>query len=187
MLLLKENQVEPCQVVRQKAGKRQTLPGLAYQNKLFRRLKQFPNNENQAAVDLARQVYHKTDGKNLVLVVTEEIIHSVWCEDRALGRSNDLAFDQDPVRQMDLEALVMRMRNVGGIGIRDRRYNLKNYPRCFVGQEASAWFIETLNLSAEDAVRLGQRLVDERWIYHVTHDHGFQDAELFYRFYWDDK
>ena len=187
MLILGESQVEPCRVIKPDAGKLKALPGVVYQNKLFRRLKQFPGPDNATAVNLARQVYNKTSGQNLVLVVEEEIIHSVWCEDRSLKRSNAPNGPQDFIQQLELEKVVMQMRNIGGVAIKDRRYNLKSYPRCFVGKEASAWFAETFDLSSEDAVRLGQRLIDERWIYHVAQEHGFKDAELFYRFFWDDK
>ncbi|MBE9032840.1 mechanosensitive ion channel protein [filamentous cyanobacterium LEGE 11480] len=187
MLILKEAHVEPCRVIQRQQDSLKSYPGVIYQGKLFRRLKQFPGPSNQAAITMARQVYQKTQEKYLVLVVEEEAIHSVWSEDQGLQRANDPKVESDPIMQMDLEGLVSRLRDVGGVAIKDRRYHLKNYSRCFVGSDAVDWLVEQLKMSPLDALRLGQRLVDEHWIHHVTHDHGFENAELFYRFYWDDQ
>lgn len=188
MLILQETQVEPCRVVKRKAGKLHAFPGVMYNNKLFRRLKQFPGPDVSGALSMARRIHRETSGKYLVLVVAEEVIHSVWGEERGLFRTTtELVPENDPIYQLELEELVSRMRDVNGVLIKDRRYKLKTYPRCFLGTEAQAWLMENFGLPAEGALRLGQRLIDERWIHHVTHEHDFEDAELFYRFYWDDE
>ena len=79
------------------------------------------------------------------------------------------------------------MRNVGGIKIEDRRYKLKNYPKTFIGSEVVTWFKSELDISTEQAIRLGQRLVDEKIIHHVLDQHSFKNDLLFYRFYWDER
>lgn len=78
------------------------------------------------------------------------------------------------------------MRNIGAIKIKDRRYKLKVYPKCFVVNEAVAWMKSEFNLSTEQAIRLGQRLIDEKIIHHVVDRQKFADEFLFYRFYWDE-
>lgn len=39
----------------------------------------------------------------------------------------------------------------------------------------------------KQAVRLGQRLIDENLVHHVLDQHKFADDFLFYRFYWNEK
>ncbi len=187
MLILEEHQIDPCRVIKRQENGVQAFPGAAFQNKLFRRLKQFPSQGREDAIRTARQHYLDTHGKFLVLVVQEESAVSVWGEDTTLERSGAAKTGKAAfIQTLDLEKLVGQMRNIGGVAIKDRRYGLKSYPRCFVGQEAAAWFRTTFELNHEEAVQLGRRLVEEKVIHHVTDDHGFEDSELFYRFYWDE-
>ena len=46
---------------------------------------------------------------------------------------------------------------------------------------------EKLNISREQAVDIGRRLVKEQWIHHVVDQQDFEDGYFFYRFYWDEK
>lgn len=94
---------------------------------------------------------------------------------------------KDIVAGIDIGKVIEKMRNIGGIKIKNRRYNLRIYPNCFIGSEAVEWMINNLNLSTEQAIKLGQRLIDEKFIHHVRDQHNFQNEYLFYRFYWDEK
>jgi len=42
-------------------------------------------------------------------------------------------------------------------------------------------------LAVDQAVQAGKELLRRHFIHHVTHDHDFEDAYLFYRFLGDDK
>ncbi|MGD1921800.1 MAG: hypothetical protein ACFCAD_24665 [Pleurocapsa sp.] len=79
------------------------------------------------------------------------------------------------------------MRSVGGIKIRDRRHNLKVYKQCVVGSEVCEYLADSLDHSIEQAISLGQRLMNEKWIHHVADQHTFKNEHLFYRFYWDEE
>jgi hypothetical protein len=69
-----------------------------------------------------------------------------------------------------------------GVEIKNRRYLLSNYSDCFVGSECVNWFIrEGLAASRAEAVSLGNTLLVGGYINHVTGDHPFEDAHLFYR------
>jgi len=70
-----------------------------------------------------------------------------------------------------------------GVVIKDRRWYFKIYPACFVGNEAVQWFIkEGKCKTKEEAVLLGQKLMDEGIFCHVVEDHQFENAKLFYKF-----
>ncbi|NEQ50373.1 MAG: mechanosensitive ion channel [Leptolyngbya sp. SIO3F4] len=85
-----------------------------------------------------------------------------------------------------LERLVQQMRSSDGVAIKDRRFRLTVYPHCFVGSEAVTWLAKTQNATREAAVRIGQALVEQGILHHVTDEHPFKDEYLFYRFYEDE-
>ena len=180
MLVLKSEQVKYCKLTLQREGQVKTLPGVRYQNKSFVKGESFTKEQGQEAIKQARQMFLAQKAQGLLLVVEDENEFAIWHQD-------DRAKLAEVSSSIDLKELVAAMRNIGGIPIKDRQYHLKNYTRCFVGSEAVTWLSTHLKISKADAVRVGQRLVDEKWIHHVADEHSFQDAPLFYRFYWDEQ
>ncbi|MGV2831328.1 hypothetical protein [Myxosarcina sp. GI1(2024)] len=120
------------------------------------------------------------------MLIEEPIGFTVWIEDKNLNLLSG-SESMDIVNQIDLDDLVSKMRNIGGVQIEARRYRLKVYPKCFVGSEAVEWMQSNLKLTKKQAVRLGQRLIDENLVHHVLDQHKFADDFLFYRFYWNEK
>jgi hypothetical protein len=87
----------------------------------------------------------------------------------------------------DTEALVAQMRGPEGLKIIDRRHRVNVYPKCFTGSEAVAWIMRTQKATHEEALRIGQLLIDRGIFHHVLDEHGFEDRNLFYRFREDEK
>ena len=80
-----------------------------------------------------------------------------------------------------LESLKRKLKT--GLDIRDRKWMLKTYPKCFVGSEMVIYLIKSKLVSTEkEAVTLGRLLVASNIIRHVTGDHDFKNEQLFYRF-----
>jgi potassium efflux system protein len=88
--------------------------------------------------------------------------------------------------ERELETLVARLRGASGLDIGDRRHRFTTYPRCFVGREAVDWLVQREAFTRDEAVRLGQLLLERDVIHHVLDEHPFRDADLFYRFRADD-
>jgi len=65
--------------------------------------------------------------------------------------------------------------------VQDRRYHLRLYLHCFVGREAVAWMMDKYGFSRDEAVRVGNAMLEEGLLYHVTREHPFRDDYLFYR------
>ncbi|MEL6224141.1 MAG: mechanosensitive ion channel domain-containing protein [Cyanobacteria bacterium J06627_8] len=86
----------------------------------------------------------------------------------------------------EIDALVEQMRGPEGIEIKDRRYRLRTFSNCFVGNEAVQWLMQYQKATHEEALRIGQLLVEKGIFHHVTDEHTFEDAYLFYRFYEDE-
>ncbi len=82
--------------------------------------------------------------------------------------------------------LVNDMRGLDGIKIENRQYRFKTYPLCFIGNEAVDWMRKRYNYSVAEAIKIGQNLIEEKIIHHVTDDHDFKNEHLFYRFYLDE-
>ena len=70
-----------------------------------------------------------------------------------------------------------------GLVIKDRKWMLKTYRNCFVGQECVKFLIHSNGVSNEkEAVIIGRILVSSNIIRHVEGDHDFKNENLFYRF-----
>lgn len=73
------------------------------------------------------------------------------------------------------------MRN--GLEVKDRMHNFKKYPACFTGKEAVAFFMsKNYAQTEEDAIKLGNCIMEMGIFEHVTKDHELKNEALFYRF-----
>jgi pyruvate/2-oxoglutarate dehydrogenase complex dihydrolipoamide dehydrogenase (E3) component len=87
----------------------------------------------------------------------------------------------------DLEELSGRVKRV--LDIRDRKYGIppKTYRMCFVGSEAVKKMVdEGIAGHAEDALRIGNMMLNAGVIHHVLEAHAFKNENLFYRFLSDE-
>lgn len=98
----------------------------------------------------------------------------------------DILDISDEPTAAEVQELVSQMRSPEGVDIRDRRFGIRLFRHCFVGSDAVQWFMRQQLASREEAVRLGQILVERGIIHHVTDEHPFKDAYLFYRFLVDE-
>uniref|UniRef100_A0A4W3GG35 Phosphatidylinositol 3,4,5-trisphosphate-dependent Rac exchanger 2 protein n=1 Tax=Callorhinchus milii TaxID=7868 RepID=A0A4W3GG35_CALMI len=71
--------------------------------------------------------------------------------------------------------------------IKDRKRKLSTFPKCFLGSEFVAWLMEIKEISKpEEGVHLGQALLENGIIHHVTDKHQFKPEHMLYRFRYDD-
>ncbi|MEL6441441.1 MAG: mechanosensitive ion channel domain-containing protein [Cyanobacteria bacterium J06621_8] len=84
--------------------------------------------------------------------------------------------------EIDLDRLVKAMRGKNGLNIIGRHYHFNYYPDCFVGSEAIDWLVKHQDFAREEAIELGQILIERGIIHHVTDEHPFEDRYLFYQF-----
>ena len=185
MQILSNKQVSYCNIESKQSGNIEYLPGMLFQEKIFIKYQLFSLDSKDRAIEYCRQKYLEYKGEKSYILVEDSLGFIVWVEDksaRIIGKEDPL----DVVNAIDLEDLVAKMRSVGGIKIKDRRHNLRLYKQCFVGTEACDYLIDNLELSIEQAIELGQRLIDEKWIHHVVDERRFHNRHYFYRFYWDE-
>eukprot|EP00186_Timspurckia_oligopyrenoides_P005137 CAMPEP_0182443654 /NCGR_PEP_ID=MMETSP1172-20130603/2339_1 /TAXON_ID=708627 /ORGANISM="Timspurckia oligopyrenoides, Strain CCMP3278" /LENGTH=709 /DNA_ID=CAMNT_0024639007 /DNA_START=220 /DNA_END=2349 /DNA_ORIENTATION=- len=87
----------------------------------------------------------------------------------------------------NFEAIYEQMRDPEtGIPRSDRWWRLMTYSCCFVGSEAVTWMVNRLKVTRENAVTIGQRLLEAGILQHVTQSELFVDGYFFYRFQEDE-
>ncbi len=90
-------------------------------------------------------------------------------------------------KNIDIDTLVEEMRGPNGVSIKDRQHRWDMYSKCFVGSEAVKWLMRTQKMDLNEAISIGQLLIDRGLIHHVVDRHGFKNKYLFYRFYQDEQ
>lgn len=87
-------------------------------------------------------------------------------------------------KKINYEQLALEMRHPqSGVKLKTRKWLLKKYHDCFVGEEAVSWLLHHLDLTnREEVERIGQRMLDQGLIRHVSNDHPFLDRQLYYVF-----
>lgn len=91
-----------------------------------------------------------------------------------------------PLKKDSETALIaaMMQNTLIGVGLKNRRWHLTLYKNVFVGHDAVDWFLkffEDVN-DREEAIVLGQSLMDRGVISHVLKGHSFLDGYYYYQF-----
>jgi small-conductance mechanosensitive channel len=85
-----------------------------------------------------------------------------------------------------LDDLERRMRGAEGVERTDRRHHLQVYPCCFLGDAAVDWLVDVEGLTRQEAIDVGNLMLERDQLHHVLDEHSFEDRPLFYRFRADD-
>lgn len=86
---------------------------------------------------------------------------------------------------LDLNAVIAHLHE-GGVPLGDHKYHGFTYENCFVGSQAVKCLRDKFALTDNEAMTLGQQLVDLFVIHHVVDQRPFRDGRFFYRFYVDE-
>lgn len=93
--------------------------------------------------------------------------------------------DTPRLAALDLNAVIAHLHH-GGVRIGSHKYHGLTYADCFVGAQAVACLRDKFNLSENEAMTLGQQLVDLFVVHHVVDQRLFRNGRFFYRFYEDE-
>ncbi|NJL52553.1 MAG: hypothetical protein HC930_10630 [Hydrococcus sp. SU_1_0] len=197
MLFLDHTQVQYCKI---KSGD-QTLPGLIYNDNLFIREKSFPKEEVEAAIKECREEYldHPERSQIPTLLVKGQSSVGIWMQNNRhkaniipgssespsasnTQTSADSSKAKGNGQRISLRQLAIEMHSEQGVEIKTRRYKLMLFQRCFLGNEAVDWIVKKVKVSREDAIALGQKMLEKGIFQHVADEHPFKDEALFYRF-----
>ena len=95
--------------------------------------------------------------------------------------------EQISLESGDLDEITTDFRNI--VDLSDRKYGFpaKTYKNCFTGEEAVEKLIEKgMATDEQDAVRLGNLILQAGIFHHVQRAHAFKNEYLFYRFATDE-
>lgn len=194
MLILDAKEVEYCEVISQTKGNTET--GIIYSGKTFIKQVSFPKEELQAAIKECRENYldHEKRSQIPTLLVKEEKTLGIWMEDNRYQPSNppgdkssaSVTQAAQDISKISVRQLSVKMRGENGVTIKTRRYKLKFYHHCFLGNETVDWLVSQLKISRPMAIKLGQKMIDKKLFHHIVDEHDFKDEPLFYRFYEDE-
>lgn len=96
-----------------------------------------------------------------------------------------IAADTPRLCALDLGAVIAYLHE-GGVRIADRKYHGLTYAHCFVGAHAVKSLRYNFELSENEAMTLGEQLLDLFVLHHVADQRPFRDGRFFYRFYQDE-
>ena len=85
----------------------------------------------------------------------------------------------------NVERFYSLIRSASGFDVADRSHLGTTYPRCFVGSEAVEW-MQSQGHTLNEALSVGQRLIELSLMHHVVDEHPFKNEKLYYRFYRDE-
>lgn len=83
---------------------------------------------------------------------------------------------------IDFHKLASDIQSDQGIPLKDRRWHFKLHPNCFVGSDLTSWLLTNFNdvESRDEAVDLGNQLMQRGLFQHVQKKHRFRDGNYFY-------
>ncbi|NES78903.1 MULTISPECIES: mechanosensitive ion channel domain-containing protein [unclassified Okeania] len=88
--------------------------------------------------------------------------------------------------EYDWGAIATAMRGANGVSIKDRKFQFKKFQNVFFGSDAVEWLMIHERATREEAILMGQLMLEQGIIHHVLDEHNFKDEPLFYRFYDDE-
>ncbi|MEL6439300.1 MAG: hypothetical protein AAFQ80_08625 [Cyanobacteria bacterium J06621_8] len=200
MLFLDHTQIQYCKV----KNRDKTILGLIYNNNLFIKEKGFAKEEIEIAIKECREEYldHEERSQIPTLLIKERDSISIWMQNNdyksnIISDSNGSKHSKTPtssgtnksksnLNRISLRQLAQEMHSEQGVEIKTRRHRLKLYQSCFLGSEAVDWIAAKTKLSKEDALTIGQKMIDKGLFHHVLDEHKFKDEALFYRFIADE-
>ena len=84
---------------------------------------------------------------------------------------------------LNLASLAQTIQSDKGIRMVDRRWHLRLHYSCFIGFEMTTWLLQNFRdiETRQDAVELGNKLMDNGLFQHVEQRHNFRDGNYFYQ------
>ena len=180
MQILTDRQVKYCSVVQETPGTLEYLLGIYFQHKIFLKQNFFSAHELYNAQNYCQQKYLDAAGKKLYLLVKSTTGFDVWVE----AKSARVLGDRDPrdlIEKFNLEDLVDKIHEVADIEFDNCQSNLQCGDRHTIDSKAED-LIDRLEVSLKQALDLGQRIINEEWIYSVAKQQ-FPKGRIFPDFY----
>ena len=118
-------------------------------------------------------------------VVAAGVENALLIESDTTGTETQLFSDQELYHQsnVDLQKLAQDIQGERGIPVMDRRWHLRLHYNCFVGADLVSWLLRYFKdvQTRDDAVELGNNLMQRGLFQHVQQKHQFRDGNFFFQ------
>jgi hypothetical protein len=180
-MLLTQNAVSYCQIVRKRDNTTEIIAGVKYHNNTFVGGKSYPKHQKDLAIGEMRRSFLDPEPPIACILVESDRDFKIWHEDPQIIKL--VEGNLDIIKYTNLDDLLTVLMSDRGVEIKDRMLSFrpKVYKQSFVGKEAVNWIVNTLKLSREEAVALGQRAIDEGKIVNAIDGSGFKDKDALYQ------
>lgn len=105
-------------------------------------------------------------------------------EDISTGKPVQLLPESELFQRSNLnvQELAQTIQGDKGVRMQDRRWHWKLHYNCFIGFELTSWLLQNFRDvdTREEAVELGNELMDNGLFQHVSQRHNFRDGNYFY-------
>ncbi|KAI9667967.1 MAG: vacuolar membrane-associated protein iml1 [Bathelium mastoideum] len=118
-------------------------------------------------------------------VVAAGVENALLIESDVAGEEIQLPSEQESYHQsgVDLQKLAHDIQSERGIPVMDRRWHLRLHCNCFVGADLVSWLLQHFKdvQTRNEAVELGNALMQRGLFQHVQQKHNFRDGNFFFQ------
>ncbi|KAI4199696.1 MAG: hypothetical protein LQ350_004418 [Teloschistes chrysophthalmus] len=177
----------PLQGLNQDNEEELRIEGIRKLTQLWQRFRHVPSSERRfQATSRKRKDTNPLD----IMYQTRNPSAVVWAEKDNLGE--DISTDK-PVQllpeselfqraNLNIQTLAQVIQSDKGVRLMDRRWHLRLHYNCFIGFELTSWLLQNFRDvdTRQEAVELGNELMDNGLFQHVQQRHNFRDGNYFY-------
>ncbi|KAL9582607.1 MAG: hypothetical protein Q9212_003201, partial [Teloschistes hypoglaucus] len=177
----------PLQGLNQDNEEELRIEGIRKLTQLWQRFRHVPSSERRfQATSRKRKDTNPLD----IMYQTRNPSAVVWAEKDNLGEdiSTDKAVQLLPESELfqranlNIQTLAQVIQSEKGVRLMDRRWHLRLHYNCFIGFELTSWLLQNFRDvdTRQEAVELGNELMDNGLFQHVQQRHNFRDGNYFY-------
>ncbi|KAL8706275.1 MAG: hypothetical protein Q9201_000651 [Fulgogasparrea decipioides] len=164
------------------------LEGIKKLTQIWQRFRYVPPSERRFPAPLRKR---KDENPLDIMYQTRNPSAVVWAEkdnlgeDVSTGKPVQLLPESDLFQRstLNLQTLAQTLQGDKGVRVRDRRWHFRLHYNSIIGFELTSWLLQNFRDvdTREEAVELGNDLMQSGLIEHVAERHNFRDGNYFYR------
>lgn len=182
------NSRRPLQSMNEDSEEEMRLEGIQRLTQMWQRFRYVTPEERRFQATLRRRkdtnpldIMYQTRNPSAIVAAEKENIG----EAESAGSAVELLPDSELYQRSDLNlvSLAQTIQSDKGVRMIDRRWHWRLHYSCFIGFEMTTWILQNFRDigTREEAVELGNELMDNGLFQHVEQRHNFRDGNFFYQ------
>lgn len=164
------------------------LEGIRKLTQIWQRFRHVPHSERRFQAPLRKRkdtnpldIIYQTRNPSAIVAAEKENLG----EDVSTGKPVQLLPESELLQRanLNLQVLAQTIQGDKGVRMRDRRWHWRLHYNCFIGYELTSWLLQNFRDidTREEAVELGNELMENGLFQHVEQRHNFRDGNYFYQ------